>query len=47
MIEGNRVFAPLKLNSGRNVGIYAKKDKLIASGLIWPERRTSSCRRRS
>ena len=37
MIEGNRVFAPLKLNSGRNVGIYAAKDRLIASGLIWPE----------
>jgi len=37
MIEGNRVFAPLKLNSGRNVGIYGTKDKLIASGLIWPE----------
>ena len=37
MIEGNRVFAPLKLNNGRNVGIYATKDKLIASGLIWPE----------
>ncbi|NBS41961.1 hypothetical protein EBS80_04890 [bacterium] len=37
MIEGNRVFAPLKLNSGRNVGIYGTKDKLIASGLIWPD----------
>ena len=37
MIEGNRVFAPIKLNSGRNVGVYATKDKLIASGLIWPE----------
>ena len=37
MIEGNRVFAPIKLNSGRNVGVYASKDKLIASGLIWPD----------
>jgi hypothetical protein len=37
MIEGNRVFAPLKLDSGRNVGIWAKKDRLIASGLVWPE----------
>ncbi|HUQ87048.1 MAG TPA: hypothetical protein VM096_05780, partial [Vicinamibacterales bacterium] len=37
MIEGNRVFAPLKLNSGTNVGVYAAKDKLIASGLIWPD----------
>jgi len=37
IIEGDRVFAPLRLNSGRNVGIYARKDRLIASGLIWPE----------
>ncbi len=37
MIEGNRVFAPIKLDDGRNVGVYAKKDRLIASGLIWPE----------
>jgi hypothetical protein len=37
MIEGNRVFAPIKLNSGRNVAVYATKDKLIASGLIWPD----------
>ena len=37
MIEGQRVFAPIKLNSGRNVGIYGKKERLIASGLIWPE----------
>ena len=37
MIEGNRVFAPIKLNNGRNVGVYATKDKLIASGLIWPD----------
>jgi hypothetical protein len=37
MIEGQRVFAPIKLNSGRNVGVYAKKDRLIASGLVWPE----------
>ena len=37
LIEGDRVFAPIKLNSGRNVGVYAKKEALIASGLIWPE----------
>ena len=37
MIEGSRVFAPIKLDKGRNVGIYAAKDQLIASGLIWPE----------
>ena len=37
IIEGSRVFAPLKLDKGRNVGVYATKDTLIASGLIWPE----------
>jgi hypothetical protein len=37
MIEGNRVFAPIKLDNGRNVGRWATKDRLIASGLIWPE----------
>jgi hypothetical protein len=37
MIEGSRVFAPLKLDSGRNVGIWARKEGLIASGLVWPE----------
>ena len=37
VIEGSRVFAPIKLNSGRNVVYYAPKDSLVASGLIWPE----------
>jgi hypothetical protein len=37
MVEGNRVFAPIKLDSGRNVGVYATKPTLIASGLVWPE----------
>ncbi len=37
VIEGSRVFAPLKLNAGRNVVYYATKDQLVASGLIWPE----------
>jgi hypothetical protein len=37
MIEGNRVFAPLKLDVGRNVARWFTKDRLIASGLIWPD----------
>ena len=37
MIEGARVFAPIRLDGGRNVGVYGKQDRLIASGLIWPE----------
>ena len=37
VIEGARVFAPIKLNAGRNVVYYAPKASLVASGLIWPE----------
>lgn len=37
VIEGQRVFAPIKLNAGRNVGVYQKKEMLVASGLVWPE----------
>ncbi|MGD9906728.1 MAG: M14 family metallopeptidase [Vicinamibacterales bacterium] len=37
VIEGARVFAPIKLNAGRNVAYYATRDRLVASGLVWPE----------
>jgi len=40
IVEGSRVFHPLKLNQGTNVGIYAKADRLVAGGLVWPEVRT-------
>jgi hypothetical protein len=35
LVESNRVFAPIKLDKGRNVGIYAPKDRVLASGLMW------------
>ena len=35
--EGTRVFAPLKLDAGVNVGVYAPVDKLVASGHVWKE----------
>jgi Zinc carboxypeptidase len=37
IVEGQRVFSPLKLDKGRNVGLYAPLDRLVAGGLIWPE----------
>jgi hypothetical protein len=37
LVEGTRVFSPIKLDRGRNVGVYAKKDTLLASGFAWPE----------
>jgi hypothetical protein len=35
--EGARVFAPLKLDAGRNVGVYEALERLVASGLVWKE----------
>jgi Zinc carboxypeptidase len=37
MVEGDRVFKPLTLDRGTNVGVYADDAKLVASGLVWPE----------
>lgn len=39
IVESQRVFAPIKLDKGRNVGVYAAKDRLVASGLAWEEAR--------
>jgi hypothetical protein len=35
--EGSRVFAPLKLDAGVNVGVYAPVEKVVASGHVWKE----------
>ena len=35
--EGARVFAPLKLDAGRNVGVYQTEDRLVGAGLVWKE----------
>lgn len=39
-VEGRRVFTPLKLDKGANVGLYAAGDP-VASGLVWGETRTA------
>jgi hypothetical protein len=36
MVEGNRVFAPIRLDKGRNVGVYAARERLLVSGILWP-----------
>src|SRR5262245_36980159 len=35
LVESTRVFTPIKLDKGNNVGIYAAKDRILASGLMW------------
>jgi hypothetical protein len=37
IVEGTRVFAPLKLDAGVNVATYAPVEKLVASGFVWKE----------
>lgn len=39
MLEGQRIFTPIRLDKGRNIGVYAGKDRLVASGLMWDEAR--------
>jgi hypothetical protein len=37
IVEGRRVFTPLKLDKGTNVGVYAKKDEVVGSGFVWDD----------
>lgn len=39
LVEGQRVFTPIRLDRGRNVGVYVQKETLVASGLVWDEAR--------
>lgn len=45
MVEGDRVFKPLTLDRGTNVGVYAEESKLVAGGLVWPEVRKQLARK--
>ena len=40
MVEGTRVFSPITLDKGRNVGTYATGDGAVVAGLMWPEAKT-------
>jgi hypothetical protein len=37
MVVGQRIFTPIRLDQGRNVGVYAAREQVVASGLVWPE----------
>jgi len=39
MVSGSRVFPPLTLDRGTNVGVYAPLDQLVMSGIVWEEAR--------
>jgi hypothetical protein len=37
IVDGRRVFTPLKLDKGTNVGVYAKRDEVVGSGFVWDD----------
>jgi hypothetical protein len=39
LAESNRIFSPLTLNRGTNVGRYAGLERLVASGVVWEDTR--------
>jgi hypothetical protein len=40
MVEGSRIFTPLKLDKGTNVGVYSGVQDIVASGLVWDDAKT-------
>ena len=38
-MQGSRVFRPITLDRGTNVGRYADLDELVLSGTVWEESR--------
>ena len=39
LVQGGRIFAPLRLDEGTNVGRYVAGDGLVRSGIVWEESR--------
>ena len=39
LVEGSRVFRPVTLADGTNVGRYADEDDLLLGGIVWEESR--------
>lgn len=39
LVEGSRVFRPIDLDAGTNVGRYAELDELVLGGVVWEEAR--------
>jgi hypothetical protein len=39
LVEGSRVFSPMTLDDGVNVGRYGTLDDLVLSGIVWEEAR--------
>jgi hypothetical protein len=39
LVQSRNIFTPVKLDKGRNVGVFAREAVLVESGLVWDETR--------
>ncbi len=39
LVSGSRIFSPVSLDRGRNVGVFAPLDELVISGVVWESAR--------
>ena len=39
LVEGTRIFTPITLDRGQNVGVYAPMERLVMSGIVWESAR--------
>ena len=39
LVEGSRIFSPLTLDNGTNIGRYGSLDDLVLGGIVWDEAR--------
>lgn len=37
VVQGTRIFSPIRLNEGRNVGRYGDEENLVLGGIVWDE----------
>jgi hypothetical protein len=37
MVQSRNIFTPLKLDKGRNIGVYMPEEKLLLSGFTWAD----------
>ena len=45
MVQGNAIYAPIKLASGNNIAWFSGADELLASGYLWQENRQQLARK--
>lgn len=45
VVSGRRVFTPISYDHGSNVGLYAGEERLVVSGLVWPEAQAALARK--